>query len=51
MIIVPVGATAPVLCDFHDWTAQQEQAEWERSGTSPPAEAYREVRLEENWRP
>jgi hypothetical protein len=50
VVVIPVSATAPILCDCHAWTAQQEQAERERSRAAPPAEAYREVRLEENWR-
>jgi hypothetical protein len=50
VIIVPVGATVPAWCDFHAWTAQQEQATRVRSGALPPPEAYQEVRLDETWR-
>ena len=46
---VCVSASALALCDLCAWTEQQEQVKRQRSGGSPPPEAYREVRLEENW--
>jgi hypothetical protein len=47
--VARLSLSAPILREAHAWTAQQEQADRERSGGSPPAGAYREVRLEENW--
>jgi hypothetical protein len=47
--VVGVGASAPILCDLCAWTLQQEHAKAKHVGRSPPPEAYREVRLEENW--
>jgi hypothetical protein len=47
--VVGVNENGPAMSDFHAWSAQPEQAEWERSGGSPPPEAYRELWLEENW--
>ena len=37
------------LCDLCAWTQQQKHAKREQQGGSPPPEAYREVRLPENW--
>jgi hypothetical protein len=48
--VVGVGASAAALCDLCAWTAQQEHAKRQQLGGSPPPEAYREIRLEENWR-
>jgi hypothetical protein len=47
--VLRLSPAAPVYCELHAWTAQQKQAERERAGASPPPDAYREIRLEENW--
>jgi hypothetical protein len=46
-----IGTNGPILCDFHAWALQQEQARRDQSGGSPPPEAYRDVQLDENWWP
>jgi hypothetical protein len=46
--VARLSLSAPILCEAHAWTAQQEQADRRGLEARPPPGAYREVRLEEN---